>query len=542
MASLLKQISSVNDRYNILESCQKLLKKNKIIQGLVAIFGTIIARRLYYVIYRKWNKLPPGPIGYPFLGCFINFATDPLFPLKMSQKYGGIVSIPFIVSHMFILSDPKLVKRLLTQKEYLNRRDVMTLRHDSWKSVYTVNTNTDHQTYPLFLESGQSWVKRRKHLTSVLFRTMNNKFVSNVLLQSFESEVVPFLTNLENENKAWYSRDMTQFLAFNALYHTLFGKQVDRNSNIYKELMFDLDSTFRMTPLDIILGSKSLFFRWIKYLPIAQKVSNVRNRRNKNIKSLVEMRLNDKKYNDDGIETYVDHMQQLVDEGEIKYDEFIADLYFLFIAGTDTTSSTLDFGIALAAKYGEIQDIVRKELLNVMKNGSFDLKIVHSCPLFRAFVYEVLRISSVAYLGVQHCVNEDKYIIYNGKEYKIPKQIFLLTDMNYIHHYNSNDNNSTWNKSIDGDKIVLENWLSDDGRFIKNESFVGFGVGRRDCAGRQLAMKEVQYILGYLLMKYEFTLENPESVGNLCQRKKGTFATVFLSPPVGVKIQKLSLC
>eukprot|EP00486_Rosalina_sp_Unknown_P004799 CAMPEP_0201570612 /NCGR_PEP_ID=MMETSP0190_2-20130828/12938_1 /ASSEMBLY_ACC=CAM_ASM_000263 /TAXON_ID=37353 /ORGANISM="Rosalina sp." /LENGTH=52 /DNA_ID=CAMNT_0047994313 /DNA_START=83 /DNA_END=238 /DNA_ORIENTATION=+ len=48
------------------------------------------------------------------------------------------------------------------------------------------------------------------------------------------------------------------------------------------------------------------------------------------------------------------------------FDEEIADLYFLFIAATDTTSSTLDFGIALAAKYGDIQDKIRKELLNIM--------------------------------------------------------------------------------------------------------------------------------------------------------------------------------
>ena len=311
------------------------------------------------------------------------------------------------------------------------------------------------------------------------------------------------------------------------MYHTIFGKQGDRRSNIYKELIDDGADTFNLTGINALLGSRPVIFQWLKYLPMAQRSMNVRNRRNANIIKLVKMRLENKKNNDDGIETYVDYMNDLVEQGKMTYDELISDLYFLFIAATDTTSTTLDFGIALAAKYGEIQDMVRKELLDVMKDGQFELKMVHSCPLFRAFVYEVLRISSAAYTGVQHCVTEDTYVTCKVKEYKIPKQTFILTDMNYIHHYNSSDS-STRDESIDGDKIVLKNWLNDDGRFVMNESFVGFGVGRRDCVGRQLAMKEVQYILGYLLMKYKFTLEDPDSVGDLCTRKEGTLAVVFL--------------
>ena len=362
---------------------------------------------------------------------------------------------------------------------------------------------------------------------------MNNQFVGDVLLQALESEVVPLLNDLEKQNKSWYSREINQFLAFNTLYHTLFGEQADRNSAIYKELIEDSENSFRFTGIDSLLRS----FWFLRYLPIAKKVTNCRNRRNANIKKLIEMRIEKKKNQDDGVETYVDYMHELVEQGKMTFDEEIADLYFLFIAATDTTSSTLDFGIALGAKYSDIQQRVRAELLDVM-DGLFNLKMIHSCPLFRAFVHETLRISSVAYMGVGHVVQEDKYVKYDGIEYKIPKNTSILTNMNYIHHYNSTAN-STWNENIDGDKIILENWLSDDGRFVQNESFVGFGVGRRDCIGRGLAMKELQYVLGYLLMKYKFVLEDPESIGNLCERKQGTFATVFLSPPVGVKIQKL---
>ena len=165
MESWFEGFTYLNERYSIFKTCQHLLRKNRFIQALVPVFGAVIARRLYHVIYRKWNKLPPGPIGYPLLGSFLSFASDPFYPLKMSQKYGGIVSIPFTVGYFIVLSDVKLVKELLPQKEYLNRRNVLT--QGEWKSIYSVSTNTDHQTYPFFFESGESWTKRRQHATSV---------------------------------------------------------------------------------------------------------------------------------------------------------------------------------------------------------------------------------------------------------------------------------------------------------------------------------------------------------------------------------------
>ena len=171
-------------------------------------------------------------------------------------------------------------------------------------------------------------------------------------------------------------------------------------------------------------------------------------------------------------------IHKLVENGEITESEEIVDVYFLFIAGQDTTASTLDIGIILTGKYMDVQEKYR--VLSVM-NDRFDLKMAHNCPLFRVYIHEILRISSVAYVGVNHATKKNKWIIYEDKQYMIPKNIPILTNTEYIHNYNKNDEN--W-KFIDGDKIFLENWLTDDMRFVVNESFIGFGVGRRDCVGR----------------------------------------------------------
>ena len=360
---------------------------------------------------------------------------------------------------------------------------------------------------------------------------MTNEFVGNLLNESIKLELVPYLNKIINDDNIWYPREICQYLAFNTIYHTMFGKRIERASELYNVMITDFDNTFKLTVSNDIAGNFP-FTRWIKsfYAPIQL----TRNRRNENVSKLITKRIEENK---NIKETYIDYTYQLVLDGVLTQNELVADTYFLFNAGIDTTSSTLDFGVVLAAKYVNIQKKVRNELLSIMNDKEFNLKLVHKCPLFRAFIHEILRISSVAYVGVKHCSpTKDHWItVDNDKKYKIPKGMNVHANVDYIHIYNKNDKN--W-KQIDGDKICLDNFLSDDrSRFVMNESFIGFGVGRRDCVGRQLAMKEVQYILAYLLMNYDITLH--KDIDNILDYRQPNMATVFMKPSIPVRIQKL---
>merc|ERR1712154_379645 len=97
-----------------------------------------------------------------------------------------------------------------------------------------------------------------------------------------------------------------------------------------------------------------------------------------------------------------------------------ADMGALFGAGTDTTSSSLNFAIVLSAKFPEIQTKVRNELMECYNNNNvtdnvdgikrFDMNWINQLVYFRAYIYEVLRVSSIVKLGLPHCCKQDIYV------------------------------------------------------------------------------------------------------------------------------------
>ena len=54
-------------------------------------------------------------------------------------------------------------------------------------------------------------------------------------------------------------------------------------------------------------------------------------------------------------------------------------------------------------------------------------------------------------------------------------------------------------------EIHLEYWLdAETGEFKMNDNFILFGLGKRDCVGRRLAMKSLYAIFAPFLLLYKF--------------------------------------
>ena len=232
--------------------------------------------------------------------------------------------------------------------------------------------------------------------------------------------------------------------------------------------------------------------------------------------------------------------------GELTKSEVEADMGALIGAGTDTTSSSLNFAIVYCAKYQNIQHKIRKELLkcyyknmtgsvNVGNNGKtkyFHINWINDLTYFRAFIYETLRCSSVTQFGLPHYTSDDIWINNDDthEQLCIPKGTIVSYAIELMHKNTSNEH---WKDS--SDNFCLENWINNKtNKFEINESLMTFGVGRRNCVGQALAIKEMYIVMAYLLLNYKFLLKDSNIKIN----------TVFngvnnIDPPIGVIVQHL---
>ena len=83
--------------------------------------------------------------------------------------------------------------------------------------------------------------------------------------------------------------------------------------------------------------------------------------------------------------------------------------------------------------------------------------------------------------------------------------------------------------------IHLEYWLdAETGRFKMNDNFVLFGVGKRDCVGRQVAMLSLYAMFALFLQQYKFVAPNNDPDAIDIQRKWGL---VWEVQPAGINVE-----
>eukprot|EP00079_Xenopus_tropicalis_P036214 XP_017949985.1 PREDICTED: cytochrome P450 2K1-like [Xenopus tropicalis] len=164
----------------------------------------------------------------------------------------------------------------------------------------------------------------------------------------------------------------------------------------------------------------------------------------------------------------------------------------LFVAGMDTTSTTLRWALLLMMKYPEIQKKVQDEIEKVI--GSAEPRAEHrkDMPYTDAVLHEIQRFANIFPMNAPHATTKD--LTFRG--FLLPKGTFVtpllasvLKDENYFEKPN---------------EFYPKHFLNSEGHFVKNEAFLPFSAGRRSCAGENLAKMELFLFFTSLLQNFTF--------------------------------------
>ncbi|XP_039470498.1 cytochrome P450 2J6-like isoform X4 [Oreochromis aureus] len=225
----------------------------------------------------------------------------------------------------------------------------------------------------------------------------------------------------------------------------------------------------------------------------------------------------------DFIDCYLDELEKRVDEeSSFSEEELIIYSLNLHFAGTDTTSNTLLTGFLYLMNYPHIQERCKHEIDRVLDGKdhvSFEDR--HNMPYVQAVIHEVQRVANTVPLSVFHRTTRDTELM----GYSIPRGTVIIQNLTSVLN-----EEGQWKFPHE---FNPENFLNDQGEFVKPEAFMPFSAGPRVCLGEGLARMELFLIMVTLLRRFKFIW--PEDAG------EPDFTPVYgitLTPkPFSMKIQ-----
>ncbi|KAL3810160.1 hypothetical protein ACJIZ3_000049 [Penstemon smallii] len=187
-------------------------------------------------------------------------------------------------------------------------------------------------------------------------------------------------------------------------------------------------------------------------------------------------------------------------------DDQIASLLMEFLtAGTHTTTMTTVMLMIKLMKNQEILFRVRDEISNQALDGnSINESRLSECQYFQACIKEILRLHIPGAFGVPHRAIETCKV----NNYTIPKDTIILVNFWAIHLDPNN-----WE---DPESFKPERFLGSNIDFMgAHFQFLPFSAGQRMCPAANVAVKNVQLIVAYLVYYFDWNFPDDVNQSNL---------------------------
>ncbi|XP_071477324.1 cytochrome P450 2U1-like [Diadema antillarum] len=170
-----------------------------------------------------------------------------------------------------------------------------------------------------------------------------------------------------------------------------------------------------------------------------------------------------------------------------------ASITDLFLAGTETTATSLKWSVMFMMDNPDVQERVQAEIDKVVGRSRLPTLDDRKDLIYtNAVLLECMRLGTVAPLGVAHTALEDATL--GG--YSIPKGGVLFANIWQILR-----DKRYWDQP---EEFKPERFLSRDGQLLKVDEFVPFSTGRRVCLGEQLGRMELFLFFSSLLHRFTF--------------------------------------
>ncbi|XP_057639852.1 cytochrome P450 2J3-like isoform X2 [Chionomys nivalis] len=374
-----------------------------------------------YFKSRRPKNYPPGPQRLPFIGNILQLDMEKpdLAVQEFVKKYGNVMSLDFGIMSSVIVSSLPLIKEAFTHLEenFMSRPQFPMQKHVFNKSG-------------LIFSSGQTWKEQRRFA----LMTLRNFGLGKKSLEQRIQEEAQHLVGVIKEEKG-QSFD-PHFKINNAVSNIIcsitFGERFEYHDSQFQELLRLLDKATNLTSSKMVRLYN--IFPWImKYLPGSHQTTMITWRQLKSyVSDIVENHLRD--WNPDKprdfIDAFLTEMTKHPDKTTTSFNKesLICSTIDLFLAGTETTSTTLRWALLYMALYPKVQEKVQAEIDRVIgQEKQPSLTDRDSMPYTNAVVHEVQRMANIIPLNVPREVTVDTMLA----GFHLPKESELASENNW---------------------------------------------------------------------------------------------------------------
>ncbi|XP_065343664.1 cytochrome P450 18a1 [Cloeon dipterum] len=465
----------------------------------------VVVSMVYLVQFiNKERRLPPGPWGYPLLGSssLLNFLPPTKeFYKAMAKKFGSTCSIRIGRKLVVVLSDYLTIRQAFKREEFTGR--------PSSGFSYLI------QNYGIINSEGQMWKSQRRFLHDQL-RTFGMKLFGSgkeKMETRIMGEVESLLRNLAKTESeptdlnAPFSLAITNVIC--SLLMSVRFKQDDPRFIRFTEL---IEEGFKLFSNVMMVGD----FPFLRHLPgfnsACKKIEQNKEEMGGFFQEMVNQHRDtfDPEHMRDLIDTYLLEIKKAESEGRILFcgkdcdrqmQQIIGDIYS---AGMETIKTTLLWYVVymlhnpgvLKRMQDELDAVVGRERLPQLSDQAF-------LPYTECVINEVLRISSIVPLGTTHATTKDLEL--DG--HFIPKDSHIIPQLSAVHM-----DPNLWEAP---EQFNPTRFLNAEGKVVKPEFFMPFGVGRRMCLGDVLARMELFLFASSLVHTFDIKLPEGAPLPNL---------------------------
>lgn len=444
----------------------------------------------------KIQNLPPSPfLSLPIIGHLYLF-KKPIYRTlsNISNRYGQLVVLLRLGSRrVLVVSSPSIAEECFTRNDvvFANRPRLLIGKHlgynctnlfwasygDHWRNLRKIVSIEVLSAYRLQMHSA-THLEEVKWMIGWLFRNQNQVVdMKKAFLELTLNIIMRMIAG-----KRYYGDDVSDV------------EQAQRFRAIHAEMYTLIGQT--------IIGD---YVPWIKSKKMEKRLIECRVKRDSFMQCLIEEQRRVLLESDCCGERKRTMIQVLLSlqetEPEYYTDDIIKGLMLvLLFAGTDTSSSIMEWALSLLLNHSDVLLKAQKEIDEYIgPDRLIDEADLAQLPYLRSIINETLRMYPPAPLLVPHESSEECLV--GG--FRIPRGTMLFVNM--------------W--AIQNDPKI---WL--DPRKFRPERFNGlegardgfrlmpFGYGRRGCPGEGLALRMVGLALGSLIQCFEWQRMDDKSV------------------------------